>query len=169
MAEFSVNPHRFDPYKSFKFRLLWDGRVVAGVSKVSALRRSTEVVRHRDGADPNVVRKSPGAVEFEPISIERGITHDKEFEAWANLVWNARAGAGAEVALKSFRKDIILQLMNEAGQVALSYAIFRCWPSEFQVLPELDANGNAVAIEKLVLQHEGFERDEAAPEPTEQG
>jgi len=167
MAQFAVNTHRFDPYKNFKFRIKWDGRFVAGVSKVGALKRSTEVVEHRDGADPSTSRKSPGRTKYEAITLERGVTHDLEFEAWANKVWHVGAGLGAEVSLKDFRKDVILEVYNEAGQLAIAYKIFRCWVSEFQALPDLDANANAVAIQTIKLENEGWERDTDVGEPTE--
>jgi len=167
MAGFIVNAQRFDPYKNFRFRLKWDGKYVAGVSKVSALKRTTEVVEHRDGGDPTAMRKSPGNTKFEPLTLERGVTHDTEFEAWASLVWRINNPTGAQIALKGFRKDLLLELHNEAGQVALVYKVYRAWVSEFSALPELDANANAVAIQSLVLQHEGFERDVDVPEPTE--
>jgi len=167
MAEFTVNATRFDPYKNFKFRVRWDGRYVAGVSKVSALKRTTEVVKHREGGDPSTSRKSPGRSEFEAITLERGVTHDLEFENWARKVWQIGAGLGAEVSLKDFRKDIILDFYNEAGQLAISYKIYRSWVSEFQALPDLDANANAVAIQHLKLENEGWERDTSVSEPTE--
>ena len=167
MAQFSVNPHRFDPYKNFKFRIRWDGRFVAGVSKVSSLKRTTEVVKHRDGGDPSSSRKSPGRTEYEPITLERGVTHDPEFEKWANKIWNFGSGLGAEVSLKDFRKDVIVEVYNEAGQLAIAYRIYRCWVSEFQALPDLDANANAVAIQTLKLENEGWERDYEVVEPTE--
>ncbi len=131
MAEFSVNATRFDPYKNFKFLVKWDTRVVAGVSKVSGLKRTTEVIEHRDGGDPSGPRKSPGQFKYEPITLERGITHDTEFEKWANKVWHYGAGMGAEVSLKDFRKDITLELYNEAGQLVLAYNVFDCWVSEY--------------------------------------
>jgi phage tail-like protein len=167
MAEFSVNPTRFDPYKNFKFRVKWDGRYVAGVSKVSALKRTTEVVEHREGGDPSTSRKSPGRSKYEAITLERGVTHDTEFEAWANKVWNFGAGLGAEVSLRDFRKDITIEVYNEAGQLALAYKVFRCWVSEYQSLPDLDANANAVAIQHIKLENEGIERDLEVPEPAE--
>ena len=167
MAQFSINTNRFDPYKNFKFRVKWDGRYVAGISKVSALSRSTEVVEHREGGDPSTVRKSPGQTKFEPVTLERGVTHDPDFERWANKVWNIGAGLGAEVSLKDFRKDLLIEVYNEAGQLALSYKIYRCWVSEFQANPELDASGNAVAIQTLKLENEGWERDQEVPEPAE--
>jgi phage tail-like protein len=167
MAQFSVNPARFDPYKNFKFRVKWDGRYVAGVSKVGALKRTTELVEHREGGDPSSSRKSPGRTKYEPITLERGVTHDTEFENWANKVWNFGAGPGAESSLADFRKDIIIDIFNEAGQKALSYKIYRCWVSEYQALPELDANANAVAIQTLKLENEGWERDLEVTEPKE--
>jgi len=167
MAQFTVNAQRFDPYKNFKFRVKWDGRYVAGISKVSALKRTTEVVKHREGGDPSSSRKSPGRTEFEAITLERGVTHDADFEKWANKVWNFASGLGAEVSLKDFRKDIIIELYNEAGQLTLAYKVFRCWVSEFQSLPDLDANANAVAIARLKLENEGWERDYEVAEPSE--
>jgi len=167
MAQFSVNAQRFDPYKNFKFRVKWDGRYVAGVSKVSALKRSTEVVEHREGGDPSSSRKSPGRTKFEPITLERGVTHDTEFEIWANRVWNFGSGLGAEVSLASFRKDLIIEVYNETGQLVLAYKVFRCWVSEYQALPDLDANANAVALQHIKLENEGWERDYEVPEPSE--
>ena len=167
MAEFSVNPKRFDPYKNFKFRIKWDGRYVAGISKMGALKRTTEVVKHREGGDPSSSRKSPGRTEYEAITLDRGVTHDTEFEKWANKVWSVNAGLGLEVSLKDFRKDIIIEVYNEAGQLALSYKVYRCWVSEYQSLSDLDANANAVAIQHIKLENEGWERDQEVPEPAE--
>ncbi len=167
MAEFTVNPKRFDPYKNFKFRVKWDGKYVAGISKVSGLQRTTEVIHHREGGDPSSSRKSPGLTEFAPITLERGVTHDPEFEKWANKVWQFGAGLGAEVSLKDLRKDVILELYNEAGQLVFRYKILRCWVSEYQILPDLDANANTIAIEHITLQNEGWERDVEVKEPVE--
>lgn len=167
MAQFSVNPQRFDPYKNFKFRVKWDGKYVAGISKVSGLKRTTEVVKHREGGDPSTSRKSPGKTEYESITLERGVTHDPEFERWASKVWNYGAGLGRETSLRDFRKDLIIELYNEAGQLAISYYVYRCWVSEYQPLPDLDANANAVAIQHLKLEIEGWERDIEVTEPTE--
>jgi phage tail-like protein len=167
MAQFTVNARRFDPYKNFKFRVKWDGRYVAGISKVGALKRSTEMVEHREGGDPSTSRKSPGRSKFESITLERGVTHDVEFEQWANKVWNFSSGLGTEVSLKDFRKDIIIEVYNEAGQLAIAYKVYRCWVSEFQALPDLDANANAVAIQSIKLENEGWERDYSVTEPTE--
>jgi phage tail-like protein len=169
MAQFIVNPGRFDPYKNFKFRIKWDGKYVAGLSKMSALRRTTAVVVHREGGDPSSSRKSPGRTEFDAITLERGVSHDLEFENWANKVWKFGAGLGGEVSLKDFRKDIVIEIYNEAGQLALAYHVFRCWVSEYQALPELDANGNAIAIQSIKLENEGWERDTTVVEPVEPG
>ncbi len=167
MAQFGVNAQRFDPYKGFKFRVKWDGRYVAGISKVSALKRTTEVVEHRQGGDPSTWHKSPGSTNYEAITLERGVTHDTEFEKWANKVGNCGSGLGAEVSLKDFRKDIVIEIYNEAGQHALAYKVFRCWVSEYQAIPDLDANANAVAIEHIKLETEGWERDCEVTEPSE--
>ncbi len=168
MAEFPVNVSRLDPYKNFKFRVWWDNHIVAGVSKVSALTRSTEVVEHRQGGDPSTVLKSPGRTKYEPITLYRGVTHDTEFEEWANKVWNLKGALTKEVSLKDFRRNIRIEVFNEAGQAALAYNVYRCWVSEYQALPELDANANAVAIQHMKLENEGIERDSMLPEPSEE-
>ncbi len=161
MAEFSVNASRLDPYKNFKFRVKWDGRYVAGVSKVGGLKRTTEVVKHRSGGDPSITHKSPGRSDYDAVTLERGVTHDLEFEQWANKVWHLGAGLGSEVSLRDFRKNVIIEVYNEAGQAAIAYKLYRCW------VPDLDANANAVAIQRIKLEIEGFERDTEVPEPTE--
>ena len=167
MPEFEINTHRFDPYKNFKFRVKWDGRYVMGVSKMTALKRTTEVVRHRHGGDPSSSRKSPGRTEYSEITLERGVTHDTEFERWAARVWTLQNDLGAESSLKDFRKDIQIEVYNEAGQLVLAYNVFRCWVSEYQALPDMDANANAIAIQTLKLENEGWVRDEEVREPTE--
>jgi phage tail-like protein len=169
MAKFTVNGSRFDPYKNFKFRIFWEGSntPVAGVSKVGALKRSTEVVEHREGGDPSSGRKSPGRNKYEAVTLERGVTHDTEFEKWANKVWNYGSGLGAEVSLKDFRRNVIIEMYNEAGQLAIAYKVYRCWVSEYQALPDLDANANAVAIQHIKLENEGWERDVDVTEPSE--
>ncbi len=167
MAEFTVNPERFDPYKNFKFRVKWGEDYVAGISKVGALTRTTEMVEHRVGGDPSTVRKSPGQTSYGDITLERGVTHDLEFEQWASKVWNYGSLLGSEVSLADFRKEITIEFYNEAGQLALAYNVHRCWVSEYQALPELDASANAVAIQTLTLVNEGWERDTNATEPKE--
>lgn len=169
--KFEVNLHRFDPYKNFKFLVRFVGSpdAVAGVSKVSALKRTTEIIEHREGGDLSHTRKSPGQTKFEPITLERGVTHNREFELWANTIWyyEAKAAGGAEMSLKDFRRDLLIELLNEAGQIALVYKVYNAWVSEFTALPELDASANAVAIQTLVLQNEGWERDLTSTEPSE--
>lgn len=169
MTQFTVNPGRFDPYKNFKFRVKWDGRHVAGVSAITGLRRTTEVIHHREGGDPSTERQSPGLTRYDPVRLERGVTHDDAFESWANSVSRIGAAAGDEVALRDFRKDVTIELYNEAGQIVLVYRLYRCWPSEYQALPDLDANMSGVALQVLVLQTEGWERDRDVAEPSERG
>lgn len=163
MAQFTVNATRFDPYKSFMFRVKWDGQYVAGLSKMGALKRTTDPVTHREGGDPSFERKSPGTTKYEPVTLERGRTHDTAFEEWANRVHSLQS----PISLKSFRKDIIIDVFNEAGQKVLSYLLFRCWVSEFQTLPELDAKSATIAIETIRLENEGWQRDESVTEPAE--
>lgn len=166
MPQFTVNTHRIDPYKNFKFRVRWDGQYVAGISKVSPLKRTTEVVSFREGGALSRPMKSPGKTDYEPITLERGITHDTAFENWANLVFSNLGDAA--VSLRDMRKDIQIELYNLSGQLVISYHVFRAWVSEYQALPDLDAQGEArTAIERIVLQHEGWERDLEVKEPTE--
>ena len=156
---------RYDPYKNFKFRVSWDGKAVAGFSKVSGLTRTTQVITHREGGDPSATRKSPDQVEYGAITLERGVTHDPEFEQWANRCWMQGNNVDSEISLKDFRKDIIIDLLNEAGQKVIAYKVYRCWVSSFTALPDLDAGASAVAIQSLKLENEGRERDGAVAEP----
>jgi len=167
MATFTVNPQRLDPYKNFKFRVRWNNSYVAGISKVSPLKRTTEVVKFRDGGDPSTSHKSPGRTEYDAITLERGVTHDLEFEAWARRVWDPAPGFTGDISLAEFRQDLFIDFFNEAGQLAISYKVSRAWVSEYQALPELDANANAVAIQSIKLEIEGWERDEDVTEPKE--
>jgi len=162
---FVVNTHRLDPYKNFKFRVLWDGKAVLGVSKCGALKRTTEVVKHRSGGDNSFDHKSPGRTSYEAVAMERGITHDLEFEKWANLVHTYQGDPSMD--LVNYKKDLTLEVMNERGQVAIRYFMFRCWVSEFTAMPDLDANANAVAIENMKIEMEGFLRDVDTAEPSE--
>jgi phage tail-like protein len=165
MARFTVNTHRFDPYRNFKFKIKWDNQYVAGLHKCSALRRTTEVTEWREAGDPTASRKLPGKTKYEPITLEVGVTHDTAFEDWANLVNNFQGDAA--MSLKNFRKDMTIDVFNLAGQKVLSYNVYRCWVSDYQGLPDLDAAGNAVMIQSIKLENEGWERDIAVTEPTE--
>jgi phage tail-like protein len=165
MSKAKQNLSRFDPYKNFKFRIKWDGRYVAGISKMTALKRSTEVVEHREGGDPNSTRKSPGRTKYDAITLERGITHDDAFEQWANQTM--QAGMNSTPAISDFRKDIVIDLFNEKGKKALSYKVFECWVSEFQAVPDLDASAKAVLIQHIRLENEGWEHDTTVAEPFE--
>jgi phage tail-like protein len=182
MAQFTKDTARIDPYKNFKFVVSWDGQPVAGVSSVSGLSRSTEPIEHREGADPITTRVSPGRTRMAPVTLQRGVTHDQAFEWWANSVWywsNAQSSLavntnGQNMSLSGtpptqtdiFRKDIYVALYNEAGQKVIGYNLYRCWPSEFEALGDLDANGNGIVFQRLVLQLEGWERDTSVSEPT---
>ena len=167
MPEFTVNPTRLNPYPNFKFQIKMDGKYIAGLSKMSALKRTTEVIKHRTGGDHSSSRKSPGRTEYEPITLERGISHADEFEKLTNRVWNPSGGLGAESSLKDFRRDLYIEVYNEAGQLVLGYKVYRCWVSEYQALPDFDANANAIAIQHIKLENEGWERDEGIIEPSE--
>jgi len=163
---FPANAHRHDPYRTFKFQVLIDGKPVAGLRKMGALKKTTEAVEWRTGGDPTHVRKLPGGTKYEPITLEQGLTHDPVFEQWANLVNNIDGDAA--MSLVSFRKDIVINVLNLQGTVAISYQIKRAWVSEYQALPELDAGTtNTVGIQTIKLEHEGWDRDEAVSEPSE--
>ena len=159
MAEFPTNPARFDPYKNYNFRVKWDGQYIAGITKVSGLVRTTGVVENREGGDTSRARKSTGLTSFCPITLERGLTDDPAFENWANLVFQFGASVGTEMVLDQFRKDISIELCNEAGQLVRAYKVYHCWPREYQTMSALDANETAVVIERLTLENEGWERD----------
>lgn len=156
-SPFSFRVNRRDPYKSFRFQVWWDGRAVAGISKVSALKQSTEVIEHRNGGNPLSSIKSPGTTKSEAVTFEKGLSEDEEFLKFASLVWKTDGAASGTISLKDFRKNIIIKLLNEEGVVVKAYNVYNCWVSEYQALPELDANTNAVAIEFLKLENEGFE------------
>lgn len=165
MAQFTVNTTRIDPYKNFRFQVIWDGRVVAGVSKVGTLKRSTEVVSHREGGDLSTPRHSPGRTSFDAISLERGVTFDPDFESWANLIYSTQGSAA--VSLANYKKDIIINVQNLQQVVVRSYRVFRCWVSEYTAQADLDANANAILIESITLQNEGWERDPDVVEAAE--
>ena len=167
MAMFPANPTRLDPLKNFKFRIKWDNKYVAAVSKISSLKRTTEVITFRSGGDPSSSILSPGKQKFEPITCERGLTMDMTFHDWAGLVWNYGAALGSEVSLANFRKNLYLEFYNEAGQLVIAYKLYRCWVSEYHALPDLDAGGNAIAIEYIKIETEGWERDPSVTEPVE--
>ena len=163
---FSANAHRHDPYRTFKFQILIDAQPVAGLRKMGALKKSTEAVDWRTGGDPTHVRKLPGGTSYEAITLEQGLTHDPVFEKWANLVNNIDGDAA--MSLVNFRKDIIINVLNLQGTVAISYKVKRAWVSEYQALPDFDAGTtNSVGIQTIKLDHEGWDRDEAVAEPAE--
>jgi phage tail-like protein len=167
MPQFKKQPLRFEPYKNYKFRVKAgkSSSYVAGVSKMSSLKRTTAVVKHREGGDPSSSFKSPGITEYDPITLERGVTHDTDFEVWASKTWNFHGGPGAESSLADFRQDITIDVFNEAGQKVISYQVFRCWVSEYQAMGDFDSNSNAVLIQHIKLENEGWQRDLSVTEP----
>jgi len=167
-SEFAVNTNRQDPYKQFKFRVKWDGRYVPGILRVNGLHRDTQVIELRDGGASGTTRRVPGKTTYEPIVLERGRTHDTAFEQWANKVWNLQAAPGNPPSPSDYRKDIIIELYNEAGQLTMAFRVYGCWPSKYSPIQSLDADSNDLAIESMVLEHDGFERDYDIYEPTEQ-
>lgn len=163
-ADFTVNSTRFDPYKNFKFRLKWDGKYVSGVAKVNGLHRDTTVTTIREGATGRIT-KTPGTTTYQPIVIERGRTHDTAFEEWANKIYNLSSSGGSPAA--NFRKDMMVELYNEAGQMVMAWRVKNCWPSKYSPLKEFNANRTEVAVESMTLEHDGWERDTAVTEPSE--
>ena len=163
---FSTNAHRYDPYRTFKFQVVIDGQTVAGLSKMSALKKSTDVVDWRYAGDPSHVRKLPGGSKYEPITLESGLTHDPQFLELANRVNNIDGDGG--MSLLNFRTNVVINVLNLQGIVALSYKVFKAWVSEFQALPDFDANSmNTIGIQTLKFEHEGWQLDPAVPEPPE--
>lgn len=164
MPSFVVNTHRQDPYKNFKFRVRFGNEVVAGISKMSAIKKTTEAVEWREAGGPSVVRKMPGRTKFEPVTLEAGLTHDKAFIQWAELV-NSPLGDAA-TSLKGYRREVVIEVLNMQGKPALVFTLHRAWPSEFQALPEMDGNANAVAIQSLKFEYEGFTLEDVEPTET---
>lgn len=163
---FPINTHRYDPYRTFKFQVMFDGKVVAGLTKMSALKKTTEVVPWRYAGDPSHERKLPGGTKYEAITLEQGLTHDPVFEEWANLVNNIDGDAA--VSLLNYRKPVVINVLNLQNGVAFSYKLLRAWVSEYQAVPDFDANSmNTVAIQTLKVEHEGWQRDASVAEPTE--
>lgn len=163
---FPLNAHEYDPYRTFKFQVVIDGRVVAALRKMTALKRKTEPIKWRSAGDPSFERIIPGGTSYEPITLEQGLTHDKVFKDWAMLVHNLDGDPA--MSLARFRKDIVVNVLNLQGAVAISYKVYRAWVSDYQALPDLDAGTmNTVAIESITVQHEGWRFDEAVTEPTE--
>jgi len=165
MPPFNVNTHRIDPYKNFKFRVLWENQPVAGLSKMSAIKRMTEVIEWREAGGPSIVRKLPGRTKCEPITLEAGLTHDRQFMNWADQINNPQGDAA--MSLLNYRKEVVVEVLNLQGNPTIAFKLRRAWVSEFQAMPEMDANANAVAIQTLKLEYEGFEIDEAVTEPAE--
>jgi phage tail-like protein len=165
MAQFTVNTTRTDPYKNFKFRVKWENLPVAGLSKMSAIKRSTEVIEWREAGGASVVRKLPGRTKFEPVTFEVGLTHDKQLIAWADQI-NSPQGDAA-MSLKNYRKEVTVEVLNLQATPVMAFTLHRAWVSEFQATPEMDANANAVAIQTLKIEYEGFSADPAITEPAE--
>ena len=165
MPQFPVNTHRLDPYKNFKFVVRWDGVAVAGLSKMSAIKRSTEVIEWREAGGPSIVRKLPGRTKFEPVTLESGLSHDTQLMAWADQVNNPVGDAA--MSLKNYRKEVTIEVLNLQGTPVMAFILHRAWVAEFQALPEMDANANAVAIQTIKLEYEGFSLDAAVTEPAE--
>jgi phage tail-like protein len=163
VAEFVVNPYRRDPYAGSSFRVRWDGENIAGVFRISGLERTTDVVNERNGADPTLEHRIPGRTRYEPITLERGRTHDHAFEDWANLL----SSPAGPMSLAHFRKEVEIELLNEQGAVAIVFRVHRAWPSNYLALGPLDADSDSLAIESITLEHEGFERDTSVSEPTQ--
>jgi len=170
--EFTVNTQRYDPYLNYRFKVMWDGRYVAGINKVSALKRVTAFAENRRGAEPGGGTIGPGQTAFDPITLERGVTHDREFEQWANKVWDYNHASASPsptdiVSLKDYRKNMIIELFNEAGQAVARYNIYRCWVSDYQAMAELDGSASTVLIQTIKLENEGWQRDNSLAEPSE--
>jgi len=165
VPQFTVNTQRIDPYANFKFRLGWDNQYVAGLSKMSAIKRSTEVIEWREAGGPSIIRKIPGRTKFEPVTLESGLTHDQQLIALADLV-NTPQGDAA-MSLKNYRKEVTVEVLNLQATVVIRFILHRAWVAEFQAVPEMDANANAVAIQTLKLEYEGFSVDPGVKEPAE--
>ncbi len=167
MARMNPSTNRFDPYRNFRFQVKLDGQYVAGLTKMGALKRTTEMVEFREAGINITSRKLPGKSSYQAVMLEAGVTYDTTFEDWANLVNDFASHSITN--LGEFRKNVIIDVFNEAGQKVLSYNLYRCWVSEYQALPDLDAGANAVAITTIKLEYEWFARDLDVNEQPNQG
>jgi phage tail-like protein len=164
---FPANAHRYDPYRTFKFQVVIAGKSVAGLTKMGALKKTTEVVNWRSAGDPSYQRAMPGGSKFENVALEQGLSHDLVFEEWANAVNNVAEG-DAGMSLVKYRRDVVINVLNLQGVPAISYKLKRAWVAEFSALPEFDANNmNTVGIQSITIAYEGFVRDAAVAEPAE--
>jgi phage tail-like protein len=163
MARMTAQTNRFDPFRTFRFKVKWDGQYVAGLTKMSALKRTTELIEYREAGENITSRKMPGKTSYQAVTLEAGVTYDTAFQDWANLVNDF--ASHSITSLGDFRKNVTLDIFNEAGIKAISYNLYRCWVSEYQAFPDVDAAANAVAITTIKLEYEWFERDQAVNEP----
>lgn len=165
---FTVNINRFDPYKTFRFQIFFGTSTtpVALMSKMTGgLKRSSTVIEYPEAGNM-IILKGLGRTKYEPITLERGLTHDSDFEDWANATQVLDTGHPKQ-NLAALRKDIRIVLLNEQGQPVYAYKVYRCWVSEYQALPDLDAGANTIAIEHIKLENEGWERDLSVTEPNQ--
>jgi phage tail-like protein len=164
---FTVNTSRYDPYKAYRF-LVYFGKSrtpVAGVSKVSAVKRTSKVIEYNEGGS-GITLKGLGRTSYDPLTIERGLTFDSDFQDWANAAQLLDKGA-ATTSLANLRREVRIELLNEMGQAVYRFTVHRCWVSEYQALSDLDAGGTGVALEHIKLEHEGWERDVTLAEQLE--
>jgi phage tail-like protein len=164
---FTVNINRYDPYKTYRF-LVYFGTTtspVAAVSKVTGIKRSSDVIEYKEGGNP-IILKGLGRTKYEPITLERGLTQDLDFVNWANMSQVLDHGS-PNTSLAHLRQNIRIDLLNEEGQPVWRFFVYRCWVSEYQALPDLDAGANAIAIEHIKLENEGWEQDTTLAEPKE--
>ena len=152
VTKFSVNPNTSDPYKDFRF-LLWDGKYVAGFNKMSPLKKTSEGMKYSEGNSTGTL--IPDKMKYEAIILERGVTYDARFEKWMNS--GPYLGQGHGFLAESFKKDLIIEVNNERGMLALSYEIYDCLVSQYQRIP-LDTNSNVMGIYHLKLNCEGWKR-----------
>ena len=162
---FTVNAHRFDPYKNFKFHVYLDGRLVMGVSRSARSSAPPRWSATAPGGDNSIDFKSPGRTKYEAVTLERGLTHDREFEKWAANVHSYAGDAATD--LRNYKKALTVEMLNLRNQPAIRYFLFNCWPSSYTAMPDLSSMENAVAIESLVLEVEAWERDFDLAEPDE--
>jgi len=167
VAIFPVNTTRYDPYKSYRFLVYFGTSTtpVAAVSKITALKRSSDVIEYKEGGY-NIILKGLGRTKYDPITLERGVTQDLDFITWADAAQKLDQGHPV-TSLANLRREVRLQLLNEEGQPVHGYIVHRCWVSEFQALPDLDAGANAIALEHIKLENEGWEVDPTIVEPKE--
>src|SRR5262249_41362310 len=137
-----------DPYRNFNFLVEIDGIAQGSFAECSGLGATTEVIEAREGSENTTVRKLPGKTTYSDITLKWGTTSSNELWRWRERVIEG------DVDRKN-GSIVVFDLRNK--QEVLRWNFVRAWPSRWEG-PAFSAKGNDLAIETLVLAHEGVGR-----------